>query len=67
MVALGCQDISRPAQRSPHRKTRLAGLVLMRPLPSTSREVIFAPLEDEFGTANLVVWADVGAQDRESA
>jgi error-prone DNA polymerase len=26
--------------------------------------VVFVTVEDEHGTANLVVWADVGAQDR---
>jgi error-prone DNA polymerase len=26
--------------------------------------VVFVTVEDEFGTANLVVWADIGARER---
>jgi error-prone DNA polymerase len=43
---------------------KLAGLVLMRQRPGTAKGVVFITVEDEHGTANLVVWADIGARDR---
>jgi error-prone DNA polymerase len=64
LTALGCQDTRDIARLPPHRRIKLAGLVLMRQRPGTAKGVIFVTVEDEFGTANLVVWADVGARDR---
>ena len=43
---------------------RLPGLVLMRQRPGTAKGIVFVTVEDEFGSANLVVYADVGARDR---
>ena len=37
----------------------VAGLVLVRQRPGTAKGVIFVTLEDETGTANVVVWAQV--------
>ena len=37
----------------------VAGLVLVRQRPGTAKGVIFVTLEDETGTANVVVWAKV--------
>ena len=37
----------------------VAGLVLVRQRPGTAKGVIFVTLEDETGTANIVVWANV--------
>jgi hypothetical protein len=37
----------------------VAGLVLVRQRPGTAKGVIFITLEDETGTANVVVWADM--------
>ena len=37
----------------------VAGLVLVRQRPGTAKGVIFVTLEDETGTANVVVWATV--------
>jgi len=37
----------------------VAGLVLVRQRPGTAKGVIFVTLEDETGTANVVVWAAV--------
>jgi DNA polymerase III alpha subunit len=37
----------------------VAGLVLVRQRPGTAKGVIFVTLEDETGTANVVVWANV--------
>lgn len=37
----------------------VAGLVLVRQRPGTAKGVIFLTLEDESGTANVVVWAKI--------
>lgn len=37
----------------------VAGLVLLRQRPGTAKGVIFVTLEDETGTANIVVWASI--------
>ena len=38
---------------------RIAGLVLLRQRPGTAKGVTFMTLEDETGTANLIVWKNV--------
>jgi error-prone DNA polymerase len=43
---------------------RVAGLVLVRQRPSTANGTIFVTLEDETGTANLIVWARVAKRFR---
>lgn len=40
-------------------RVTVAGLVLLRQRPGTAKGVIFMTLEDETGTANVVVWAQV--------
>jgi DNA polymerase III alpha subunit len=40
-------------------RVTVAGLVLVRQRPGTAKGVIFVTLEDETGTANVVVWANV--------
>ncbi|MBL9047993.1 MAG: hypothetical protein JNK34_11900, partial [Tabrizicola sp.] len=40
-------------------RVTVAGLVLVRQRPGTAKGVIFITLEDETGTANVVVWAKV--------
>ncbi|MCR8725318.1 OB-fold nucleic acid binding domain-containing protein [Frigidibacter sp. ROC022] len=37
-------------------RVTVAGLVLVRQRPGTAKGVIFVTLEDETGTANVVVW-----------
>jgi DNA polymerase III alpha subunit len=37
----------------------VAGLVICRQRPGTAKGVIFLTLEDETGTANIVVWAKI--------
>ena len=37
----------------------VAGLVICRQRPGTAKGVVFLTLEDETGTANIVVWAKV--------
>ncbi len=48
-----------PAERLKHlqnkRRVRVAGLVLLRQRPSTAKGITFVTLEDETGTANLLV------------
>ena len=43
----------------PDRRYRVAGLVLLRQRPSTAKGITFMTLEDEAGTANLIVRTDV--------
>jgi error-prone DNA polymerase len=64
LTALGCVDTRDIARLPPGKRIKLAGLVLMRQRPGTAKGVVFITVEDEFGTANLVVWADIGARDR---
>lgn len=42
----------------------VAGLVLVRQRPGTAKGVIFITLEDETGTANVVVWKNIYEQFR---
>jgi error-prone DNA polymerase len=43
------------ATLEPDRRYRVAGLVLMRQRPGTARGITFMTIEDETGTANLIV------------
>lgn len=40
-------------------RVTVAGLVLVRQRPGTAKGVIFVTLEDETGTANIVVWRKI--------
>lgn len=40
-------------------RVAVAGIVLLRQRPGTARDVVFVTLEDETGTANLVVFPSV--------
>ncbi|HET8750693.1 MAG TPA: error-prone DNA polymerase, partial [Sphingomicrobium sp.] len=42
----------------------IAGVVLIRQRPGTSKGVVFVTIEDETGIANLVVWPDLFARQR---
>lgn len=47
-------------QRCPQgRILRVAGIVLVRQRPGTASGVVFITLEDETGSANLILWSDV--------
>ena len=61
---LGLHDTRRLGTARPGCWVRLPGLVLMRQRPGTAKGIVFVTVEDEFGTANLVIYADVGARDR---
>ncbi|NVJ70418.1 MAG: error-prone DNA polymerase, partial [Alphaproteobacteria bacterium] len=57
-----------PNEQLPHlksgRRLSVAGLVLVRQRPGSSKGVIFMTLEDETGTANIVVWNKVFEKQR---
>ncbi len=46
------------------RRVKIAGLVLFRQRPGTAKGTIFVTIEDETGTANLIVWPKIAAQYR---
>ncbi len=46
------------------RRTRIAGLVLVRQKPGSAKGVMFITLEDETGVANLVIWPSLYEQQR---
>ena len=54
-----CIQAGRLAEPSAGARVTVAGLVLVRQRPGTAKGVIFVTLEDETGTANIVVWANV--------
>lgn len=56
MPTLTCAQLDLTPDRS---RVRVAGLVVTRQRPGTASGVIFLTLEDETGTANIVVWANV--------
>ncbi|QDJ12286.1 DNA polymerase III alpha subunit (plasmid) [Roseomonas mucosa] len=61
---LGLHDTRRLNTARPGSWIRLPGLVLMRQRPGTAKGIVFVTVEDEFGNANLVVYADIAARDR---
>jgi error-prone DNA polymerase len=55
-------------KRSPHgRWVRVVGLVLLRQRPGTASGVVFETIEDETGTANLILWSHVYDRYRPAA
>jgi error-prone DNA polymerase len=46
------------------KRLSIAGVVLIRQRPGTSKGVVFITIEDETGVANLVVWPDVFERQR---
>ncbi len=53
---LTAAELALPPDRA---RVAVAGLVLCRQRPGTAKGVVFVTLEDETGTANIVVWAKV--------
>ena len=62
--ALGCRDTRDLEGLRAGQRIKLAGMVLMRQRPGTAKGIVFITVEDEHGTANLVVYTDVGTRDR---
>jgi error-prone DNA polymerase len=55
-------------KRCPHgRWVRVAGLVLLRQRPGTASGVVFETIEDETGTANLILWSHIYDRYRPAA
>ncbi len=56
---------SRKLDATPNNATvQLAGLVIIRQRPGTAKGVIFTTIEDEHGTANIIIWPKVYEQFR---
>jgi error-prone DNA polymerase len=49
-----------------NRRVTIAGLVLFRQRPATASGTIFITLEDETGTANLIVWSSIAEKFRKA-
>jgi error-prone DNA polymerase len=62
----GTQSCAEAAVAANGTSMRLAGLVLVRQRPGSAGGVVFLTLEDETGTANLVVWPQVAERDRQA-
>ena len=56
---LGVFSSAQLKHRPPDRKVRVAGIVLNRQHPATAKGITFMTLEDETGTANLVIHHNV--------
>ncbi|WP_245615399.1 error-prone DNA polymerase [Muricoccus aerilatus] len=61
---LGLYDTRKLREARQGQAIRLPGMVLMRQRPGTAKGVVFVTVEDEWGEANLVVYANVGERDR---
>ena len=48
----------------PRTRRLIAGLVLFRQRPATASGTIFVTLEDETGSANLIVWSSIAEKFR---
>jgi error-prone DNA polymerase len=55
-AAVAARDLQNTA---PGARIAVAGLVLARQRPGTAKGVVFVTLEDETGTANIIVWPKV--------
>jgi len=55
-AARGCVSAADLKRLDTDKRVMLAGLVLVRQRPGSAKGVIFATLEDETGTANVIVW-----------
>ncbi len=59
LQARGAVQASRLRNLRNGQSAAVAGLVLVRQRPGTSKGVVFMTLEDETGSANIVIWKDV--------
>jgi error-prone DNA polymerase len=57
--ALGVVPAGKLARLPNDRRVRVAGLVLVRQRPGTARGITFVTLEDETGTANLIIRQEI--------
>jgi error-prone DNA polymerase len=61
---LGGVDTRALAAARQGRWIKVPGLVLVRQRPGSAKGVVFFTVEDEFGTANLVLYPDIVTRDR---
>lgn len=61
---LGLTSAAELKNRPPARRVYVAGIVLVRQHPGSARGITFATIEDETGTANLVIHPDVWSRFR---
>jgi len=59
LTAAGYAPISHINDTRDRARLALAGLVLVRQMPGSAKGVLFVTVEDESGTANLIVWPKV--------
>jgi error-prone DNA polymerase len=64
LAARGAADTRAIAAARQGRFLKIAGLVLVRQRPGSAKGVVFFTTEDEWGTANLVLYPDIVARDR---
>ncbi|WP_304168926.1 error-prone DNA polymerase [Phenylobacterium aquaticum] len=64
LQALGAVPASAFPSLRDGRRVSVGGLVLVRQRPGTAKGVVFMTLEDETGSANIVVWRDVFEANR---
>jgi error-prone DNA polymerase len=64
LARLGNVKVSDLARRKDGDTVRIAGLITVRQRPGTAKGVLFMTLEDESGSANLVVWQNLFDQYR---
>ena len=64
LAAAGIHPATQLAQFAPGTVVRVAGIVLARQRPATASGVTFVTLEDESGHVNIIVWRDLGQQQR---
>lgn len=61
MHTLTCTGLALLPDRA---RARVAGLVITRQRPGTASGVVFVTLEDETGTANVIIWPKIGERFR---
>ncbi len=59
LAAYGVECIAEATATPEGRRVRVAGIVLVRQRPATAKGMIFLTIEDETGTANIVVRPDI--------
>jgi error-prone DNA polymerase len=64
LSTLGVSPASKLIGMQDKAAVRVAGLVLVRQRPATAKGTLFVTIEDETGTANLVVWPRVAQRFR---
>jgi len=64
VTSLGAAPATAIAKTPDGRRTATAGVVLVRQRPGTAKGVVFLTIEDETGTANIVIWPKIFEQFR---